>query len=233
MNELELQFHTAVFGGFQKQDVLTYLETSALENTQKIAGLQREIEEASEARGQAENRADEAQSRISRLERENRELNEALFSQEEFMAQLKQELAERNAERDSLKQELSQLNAQLEALRPLAEGYEAIKDRTAGIELEAHGRAQIIEREAKEKAQSIREEMDGWCNQLRDSYTKLQHEAEASLSRVSQEIQVLGQNLSQISVTYQAQEKILDKLQSSVELITGPKVPQPIPPEEM
>ena len=39
------QFRTAAFGGFQKQDVMDYLERSAKEHAQKVAAIQTELEE--------------------------------------------------------------------------------------------------------------------------------------------------------------------------------------------
>ena len=40
MADTELQFRTATFGGFQKQDVLLYIETMTREHREKLDGLQ-------------------------------------------------------------------------------------------------------------------------------------------------------------------------------------------------
>ena len=53
MNENGFQFRTAAFGGFQKQDVMDYLERSAREHAQKLAGLQKELAEEKGDRGGA------------------------------------------------------------------------------------------------------------------------------------------------------------------------------------
>ena len=54
MNENGFQFRTAAFGGFQKQDVMDYLERSAREHAQKLAGLQKELAEEKVAKAEAE-----------------------------------------------------------------------------------------------------------------------------------------------------------------------------------
>ena len=54
MADTELQFRTATFGGFQKQDVLLYIETMTREHREKLDGLQRKLDEAGEAQSARE-----------------------------------------------------------------------------------------------------------------------------------------------------------------------------------
>ena len=49
MNPAENSFRTAVVGGFNRQDVLTYIESSARESKERVAALQQEAEEAKQA----------------------------------------------------------------------------------------------------------------------------------------------------------------------------------------
>ena len=42
MSAMELQFRTSAFGGFQKQDVLTYLENTGREHAERVEALQKE-----------------------------------------------------------------------------------------------------------------------------------------------------------------------------------------------
>ena len=49
MSDTELQFRTATFGGFQKQDVLLYIETMTREHREKLEELQRRLAEAGDA----------------------------------------------------------------------------------------------------------------------------------------------------------------------------------------
>ena len=43
MSAMELQFRTSAFGGFQKQDVLTYLENTGREHAERVEALQKEL----------------------------------------------------------------------------------------------------------------------------------------------------------------------------------------------
>ena len=49
MNPAENSFRTAVVGGFNRQDVLNYIESSARESKERVAALQKEAEEAKQA----------------------------------------------------------------------------------------------------------------------------------------------------------------------------------------
>ena len=58
MSDTELQFRTSTFGGFQKQDVLNYIETSNQEHREKLEAVRRELAEAEAAKAaQAEETA--------------------------------------------------------------------------------------------------------------------------------------------------------------------------------
>ena len=57
MSDTELQFRTSTFGGFQKQDVLNYIETSNQEHREKLEAVRRELAETEAAKAaQAEER---------------------------------------------------------------------------------------------------------------------------------------------------------------------------------
>ena len=57
MSATELQFRTSTFGGFQKQDVLNYIETANQEHREKLEALRRELAEAQSAVSAAEQEA--------------------------------------------------------------------------------------------------------------------------------------------------------------------------------
>ena len=50
MSDTELQFRTSTFGGFQKQDVLNYIETSNQEHREKLEAVRRELAETEAAK---------------------------------------------------------------------------------------------------------------------------------------------------------------------------------------
>lgn len=76
MADTELQFRTATFGGFQKQDVLLYIETMTREHREKLDGLQRKLDEAGEAQSAREGELAAAREREEKLGQELQGLRE-------------------------------------------------------------------------------------------------------------------------------------------------------------
>ena len=68
MSATELQLRTSAFGGFQKQDVLSYIETTNRAHAEQVEALKRELDEAERAKAAAEERADAACARQAELE---------------------------------------------------------------------------------------------------------------------------------------------------------------------
>ena len=78
MADTELQFRTATFGGFQKQDVLLYIETMTREHREKLDGLQRKLDEAGEAQSARGGELAAAREREEKLGQELQGLREEL-----------------------------------------------------------------------------------------------------------------------------------------------------------
>ena len=147
MNDKGFQFRTAAFGGFRKEDVLAYLEQSSKAHSERVNALQRELEQAKAA--------------CAEDQKENSGLTGEVTRLQEKLAQFSADLTAATARKNELEQLTAQLQSELEAMRPAAEAYEAIKERTAGIELEAHGRAQAIEEEGRQKVKRSEERRVG------------------------------------------------------------------------
>ena len=71
-------FRSAAFGGFNRQDVLTYLENTAKENGEKQQQLQQQLDEARETAAGQSARLREQEERLVALEAENQQLREQL-----------------------------------------------------------------------------------------------------------------------------------------------------------
>lgn len=101
MSAGELQFRTAAFGGFQKQDVLDFIDSRSREQQEKLEALKRELEEGAKARAELEEELAAAKDRAECLAAEGETLS----------AQQKQ--AQEQAE--ALRAELEQTRARAEA----------------------------------------------------------------------------------------------------------------------
>lgn len=127
-------FKSVTFGGFDKQDVIRYIEQSAREAAevqdrlqQENDGLRARLRELEEQAAEQERRAEEAEKRCRGLE---------------------QQLSQEQAARQALEQEKTQLQdlaEEVRRLRPEAEAYAQFRDRVGDIECEAHHRAASLE----------------------------------------------------------------------------------------
>lgn len=225
MNENGFQFRTAAFGGFQKQDVMDYLERSAKEHAQKVAAIQKELAEEKVAKAGEEERSAALEERISALEAENQRLAADLADRED-------KLGRALTERDELRTLSDQLQDQLDKVTPAATAYEAVKDRTASIELEAHGRAQAIEQEGRAKALKYQEQVKEWFNKTREAYDRLRSDITATVGHAAQELERAGRSMEELSTGLEGQDSALAAIQAQLEALDSAKPPQPLPLEE-
>ena len=225
MSENEFQFRTSAFGGFHKQDVMNYLERSAREHAEAVAALQKELAEEKVARAEEEEKRSDLEKRLTALEEEKSGLSAQLTQRQETLNRV-------TAERDELQTMAAGLQDRVDKLTPAAEAYEAVKDRTASIELEAHSRAQAIEQEGRQKAKKCQEQVKEWFAKTREVYARLQTDVEATLGHTVRELERAGQSLTALKSSLSGQEDALDAIQAQIEALDGPQPPQPLPLEE-
>ena len=127
-------FKSVAFGGFDKQDVIRYIEQSSREAAelqerlqQELDGLRAKVQALETQAADQERRAGEAEDRCRELERRlNRE----------------------QSARQALEQERDRLQTladEAQRLRPEAQAYAQFRDRVGDIECEAHQRAAALE----------------------------------------------------------------------------------------
>ena len=120
---------------------------------------------------------------------------------------------------------------ELERLGPAAASYEAIKNRTASIELEAHGRAQVIEEEARKRAQKTREELLEWVDKMQNAYVRLRADMDDTVARMIKELQLSGSRIESVADSFSDYDMALNALRTQVAGL-DPKLPQPLRVEE-
>ena len=225
VEDMKFQFRTAAFGGFHKQDVLAYLEVSSREHAEKLKELQKKLEEEESAKTAAEERLADLDQRVRTLTEENQRL----------AADLAQREAERNqavAQRDAMSAETTQLREKVQTLEPDAAAYGAIKERAAGIELEAHSRALAIEGEAHRKARKTAEEMEDWLRKFQAAYDRLRAELDGTMAQAVEELRRSETSLGKISEEFSCHDEALRALREKLEELNGPRAPMPLPTEE-
>lgn len=176
-------FKSVAFGGFDKQDVVRYLEQSS----EKAAAAQRELEVENETlRKEAADRAEE-------LDRLRAQVEELTAERDGLRKKLETESAAR-ADLEplrALEQEAARLAAERDALKPDAEAYARFRERLGAIECEARKRADDLEEEAAAQTRRTLEE-------FRSRYQRLVSAFEATAGHVNGELRKIEVTLSQL-----------------------------------
>lgn len=80
-----------------------------------------------------------------------------------------------------------------------------MKDRTAGMELEAHCRAEQVEAEAAERVKKMREQVEHWLGRVQNEYDRLRTSMDATLSHAGGELEQVRGMLDGLSAELERQ----------------------------
>lgn len=234
---MEHPFRSAAIGGFNKQDVLDFLEAQAKQTAQAQQELQGRLEE-SERQGESLRRElDEAN---RQLEAVRRALEEANQAREELAGQLeraneaasgsRQEASRLAGELEQARRERDEMRAQRDAVWPDAQAYIELKERTAGVELEAHRRAQAIQAKAEEDAQKARRQVEQWLKRMGREYDALCTQVETTVSHAASELEKAGAGLERLNELMSGQGTALEGVRRAYDEtnLGRPEAPMPI-----
>lgn len=225
------QFRNAMFGGFNRQDVLDYLTSAAEKNNEELNALKERCEGLEK---DLESSRDESANLKTQLEQTVQERDEFKHQAEQLTIEIARvstadqakaaELEEKNTQLAQLQAELARLQELVSKISPDAEAYAAIKDRTAGMELEAHRRAQSVEARARIMAGDLQRQMEQWMAKVSQQYTDLRSEVEASVERANQQILSASDSLSRVNTLLEEQQTALkDVVDSYADCVRGKK----------
>ena len=119
---MSTSFKTSMFGGFDRSDVIAYIEKTGREHEERVAALEAENETLRKENQTLENTQRVTQAQLLKM-RDN----------EETCRRLRRQLADAEARNQELEQRCAQLKVQ-------ADEYESLKDHVAQIEISAHRR---------------------------------------------------------------------------------------------
>lgn len=208
MTEEKSQLRGVLFGGFRRQDVLNCLEAMNQEHQQALEALRGQLAEEEQARRELERTVAEQGAQST----ENQRLSKELEQGETALKAAREELDRKSSRLAQLEQSCADLKAEAERLRPSASAYEEIKNRTAGIELDAHRRAQTIVREAESRAAKLRAEMEQWMVRVEQGYDLLRTDMDATVSHASNELARVQNSLDGMTADFSAYDQRLEEL---------------------
>ena len=212
---MDHQFRSVACGGFHKQDVLDFVENTAKDHAQQLQELQQKLEEQSR---QLESALNERDSLRTQAEQTGEELEQLRARTEELTGRL--ERAE--SDRDGLRARLDEMTEKAGGLEPDALAYRELKERTAGVELAAHRRAQTVEDRAAAQAARVREEAAAWLKSLGQEYDRLRTQTETTAAYARMQLQQAGSALDELSALLNSRAGGLEPLEQLLKEKTEP-----------
>ena len=197
---MDNRFRGSAFGGFNRKDVINYITTAAAEQNEKVELLNKQLADMTAQRDEAQQRANRAEQTLA-----------AMTGERDDCRRQAQETAEQANRLPALEAELEQLRRRVAELEPDAAAYVAIKERAAGIELEAHQRAQSIVNQANTQADQVRQQTRQWVLGVRREYDELRGLVETTVSHAAGDLDRVRQSLGNISLCMDRQNNAIDQ----------------------
>ncbi len=198
-------FKSVPFGGFDKQDVVHYIEQAS----EKAAAVQRELQEENHSL-RTKNASLEDQ-----IEELQRQLEKLTDERDRLQSDLRAESAHRKKLEPlrPLESETARLRDEVEKLRPDALAYAQFRERLGAIECEARKRADDLEAAAQKR---IRQTVDTF----RTQYQALMSTFETGSSHMTAELRKIEVSLTQLP-------HAMDKTSAALDALTDQFGPPP------
>lgn len=174
-----IQKFRSAFNGFNRQDVLTYIEQITLAHRRESNSLQSELEACRKERDDLQATLAGMEDERGGLVAEEARVRACLEESTATLTHLWGEVEETGGQLAAAKSELERCKSELAELSPMARCYEELKDRVATIELDAHRKAQATVDEAKAEADALRQETRLWLEQVLTEYEALRSGVES------------------------------------------------------
>ena len=162
---MSANFKTCLFGGFDREDVVAFIEKTSRESSERIEALVQENEE---------------------LQRKSQSMeSELLLMREDYLVRSQQaERASALAEQvTALTAKLASLEEETAALRRQAAEYQSLRDRIADIEISAHRRTEEFRAAAVAQLREMIDEQNAWCEAAKARYSELSYQFASKLQQ--------------------------------------------------
>lgn len=167
------KFRNATFGGFNRRDVLEYIELSARESNAKIHDLKARLEAAEREKAELNAALASLRNESGDLMEQEARVRASLEESSRSLATVRGELQTTRTQLAVAKKELTDLQEKVAQIEPMAQRYEALKDRIATVELEAHQKAQATLDKAQAEVDELRADTANWMGEVQKAYDTL------------------------------------------------------------
>lgn len=167
---MDASFKTCMFGGFDRQDVVAFIEKTAEEYRVETETLRTENDQLRRDRDAA----------VAE--------NEALRCLTEEDARLQEDNNRLQRRVEELQAKLAEVQAENNALRGPAGEYQSLKEHIADIEISAHRRTEEFRARAMERLGQCIAQQRLWCSQRRSTYLTMNAALSQQLRAAQEEV---------------------------------------------
>ena len=203
---MEHTFKSSLFGGFNRDDVIRYIEKAALESKERIEALEKENNALCHKNSELRNEVSSAAQARDYVSASHQTLSEEHEHTKAALAEAEAQLA---AARDSLvalEKENAALRSSVTELEKTANEYRAVRSHISDIELQARQRADELE----ERTHRQLSELLDSCRQRCEEITSMLN---ASCVGVSGELQKLDASVAQLPAAFDTLHAGLEDLE--------------------
>ena len=203
---MEHTFKSSLFGGFNRDDVIRYIEKAALESNQRIDTLEKENDglcrENSDLRTEVES-VTAARDRLSDSFEDTLKQHE---STKAALADVQMQLATALEKIAALEGEKTELQSTVAQLQKVSDEYAAVKAHISDIELKARQRASELEDRTHRQLSELLDSCRRRCEEITSMLN-------ASCAGVSGELQKLDASVAQLPAAFDALHTGLEDLE--------------------
>ena len=191
-----IQKFRGALNGFNRRDVLQYIEQVSAAHRREINQMQKEISRIEGERQVLERTLAGLEDEKGTVAAEEARVRASLEESTATLSRLRGELGETETQLQAARSDLERYQHEVSELAPMARNYQELKDRVATVELDAHRKAQATVDEARAEAARIREETRQWLEGVLAQYGHVRTAVD-ELFRSAQALSGLEEQLQQ------------------------------------
>lgn len=199
-----MTFKSAVLGGFDKEDVITYIDKVAQEHSETVQNLEKELDAMRQEKASFVEEVADLRGQVADLTESRDQLQKSFNAKNKAFAELEP--------LQGVQAENSRLADEVAALRPQADAYKEMKLHIGEIECSARERAETLKNSTIAK-------LNHMISDCRSQYAELMTTLDVTSTHVSNELRKVEVNLTQLPRAMDKVGSDLNELEDTLEKI--------------